>query len=107
MCLILIIELSLRPATVGRIEKVGNAITFSIDANFNGNFAADMTHTFPDLTSVAPFLNSGNSRLFFGTVFPNDSFDNMSVVPEPASAVTLAVGAILLAGSRRKRTPRG
>ena len=91
----------------GRIEKVGNAITFAIDANFNGNFVADMTHTFPDLTAVAPFLNSGNSRLFFGTVFPNDSFDNMLVVPEPASAVTLAVGAILLAGSRRRRTPRG
>ncbi|HEY3395885.1 MAG TPA: PEP-CTERM sorting domain-containing protein [Lacipirellulaceae bacterium] len=90
----------------GRIEKVGNSITFSVDANYNGTFIADMAHTFPDLAAVAPFLTNTNSRLFFGTVFPNDKFDNLSIVPEPDSLLILALGAATIVGRRRERTSR-
>jgi hypothetical protein len=79
-----------------RIEKVGSAITFSIDRNYQGVFVADMSHTFPDIAAVAPFLNNSNSRLFFGTVYAIDSFDDMSVVPEPGGIMSLGVAAIAL-----------
>ena len=71
-----------------RIDKIGNEITFAIDAHFSGTFVSDMSHTFTDLTSVAPFLDSTNSRLFFGTVLPDDSFDDFSVA-NPNSPSTL------------------
>lgn len=86
----------------GRIEKVGKAITYSLDANFNGAFAADMSITYPDLFALVPTLNSTNSRLFFGTVLPNDSFDDMLVVPEPAALSIAALGAIAIAARRRR-----
>lgn len=86
----------------GRIEKVDDAVTFSVDANYNGVFAADMSRTYSDLAAVAPFLNNTNSRIFFGTVFPNDIFDDMSVVPEP-STLALATAGVLLALFRRRQ----
>lgn len=89
-----------------RIEKSGSAITFSIDAHYDGDFVADLSHTFPDLSLVAPFLNTTNSRLFFGTVFPDDSFDDMNVVPEPSTLALATLGFIVLCawGWRRPGT---
>ncbi len=78
----LIVVGNLRTAGVHRvrIDKIGNTISFSIDAEFDGEFVADMSHTIYDLASVAPFLNSSNSRLFFGTALPDDSFDDMRII---------------------------
>ena len=88
-----------------RIEKLGQAITFAIDRNYNGTFVADMSHTFPDITVVAPYLDPLNSRLFFGTALATDSFDNMVVapIPEPTSVVGLAIGAMCVAVWGRRR----
>jgi hypothetical protein len=36
-----------------------------------------MSHTFPNINTVAPYLDNLNSRLFFRTVLPGDSFDEM------------------------------
>jgi hypothetical protein len=83
-----------------RIQKIGDTITFSLDAHYDGMFVADMSHTFPSLTLVAPYLNDTQSRLFFGTVFPDDIFDDLNIVPEPGGLAQLAAAAILLAIAR-------
>lgn len=87
-----------------RIEKIGKSITFSVDRNYNGVFAADMSHTFPNIDTVAPYLDDLNSRLFFGTAFPDDYFDDMLIaaIPEPNTAVLLVLCG-LLALPRRHR----
>ena len=92
-----------------RIEKHGDRITFSIDAHYDGTFAADMSHTFEDITSAAPFLTDTDSHLFFGTAFPVDRFDDLRIVPEPSTLALLAVGVFGLATygwRRRKRSSR-
>ena len=92
-----------------RIDKIGNEITFSIDADFGGTYIADMTHTFTDLMSVAPFLDNTNSRLFFGTTLPDDSFDDMGVtlVPEPATIMHVGASLLMLLLSIRSANHRG
>lgn len=63
----------------GRIQKTGNVVTLSIDGNStSGSFVADYTFT-RDLSADLPFLNSTNSRLFFGTEADTTSFDNFSI----------------------------
>jgi hypothetical protein len=89
-----------------RIQKTGSAITFSIDADYDGTFDSDMTHAFPNMIAVAPFLDATNSRLFFGTTFPDDSFDDMTVVPEPSTFLTTLlgiVGLLSLEAARRRQ----
>jgi hypothetical protein len=75
---------------------------FSIDRHYNALFASDVSHTFPNLAEVAPFLTNQNSRLFFGTVFPNDSFDNMLVARylSRVSMLLLAIAAMMLPSRR-------
>jgi MYXO-CTERM domain-containing protein len=87
------------------IEKIGNAITFAIDRHYNGAFVADMSHTFANINAVAPYLDPLNSRLFFGTAFPEDYFDDMLVAPIPEPATWL-LGLITAGGllPRRRRT---
>jgi len=77
-----------------RIEKRGNEITFSIDAHFDGTFAADMSYTFDDVTAVAPFLTDTDSHLFFGTAYPVDRFDDLRIIPEPSTLVLLCTGLV-------------
>ena len=91
------------------IEKVGNEITFAIDAHYNGTFASDMSHTFTDLAATAPFLDNTQSRLFFGTVYDGDSFDDWnveSIVPEPSTYVMAVLGllGLGLCHARKKRS---
>ncbi len=91
-----------------RIKKVGKEITFSIDRNYNGIFSADMSHTFPDIEVVAPYLDPLNSRLFFGTALPVDSFDDLLIapIPEPAGVVLCVMGMAALACLRRNRAAK-
>jgi hypothetical protein len=88
-----------------RIEKIGNAITFSVDRHYNGVFSADMSHTFPNINTVAPYLDNLNSRLFFGTVLPDDHFDDMLVapIPEPTTWLLLVIALAPLARLRGRR----
>jgi hypothetical protein len=62
-----------------RIEKVGEAITYSLDEGYDGTFEADMQHTVPDISLVAPFLNDTNSHLFFGTAIEENHFDDVAI----------------------------
>lgn len=81
-----------------RIQKTGNSITMSIDVGANGTYDGSVTQTLAQL----PFLNSSNSRLFFGTQGGNATFDNLTitVVPEPGTA---ALTGLALAGLLRRR----
>ena len=90
------------------IEKVGNEITFAIDAHYNGTFASDLSHTFTDFAAITPFLDNTNSRLFFGTAQDYDSFDDWnleSIVPEPSTYVMAVLGLVGLGfyGVRRRK----
>lgn len=92
------------------VRKRGDEIVFQIDADYDGTFQSDMSYTVPDYHVVAPFLNASKSRLFFGTVFPNDSFDDFQVaVPEPSSFALGVIGVLalgMLAMGRRFRAWR-
>ncbi len=66
-----------------RIEKVGDRVTFSVDAFYDGSFKADYAYVVENLAETAPFLTAENTRLFFGTAHNADYFDNMSVVVQP------------------------
>lgn len=88
-----------------RIAKLGNQVTFSLDENFSGTFAADMQTTISDLAATAPFLNSSNSRIFFGTGLTIDEFDDLSItsVPVPAAVWLFGSGLMGLLAIARKR----
>ncbi len=71
-----------------RIAKVGNVITFSVDANYAGGaFTADFAAS-KNLVTDLPFLNSTNSRLFFGVEGANTTFDDFDLRPPVDIAVT-------------------
>ncbi|MBI5331837.1 MAG: hypothetical protein HZB71_14645 [Betaproteobacteria bacterium] len=63
-----------------QLEKVGNLLTFSVDKNFSGVFSVDHTWASYDLSlPIYNFLNTGNSRLFFGTGTAYPQFDNLTI----------------------------
>ena len=69
-----------------RIEKRGSKISFAIDEMFDGSFHADMSKTYNDLRTIAPFLNDRNSNLFFGGAFEDDWYDDVSI-RDPATEI--------------------
>ena len=74
------------------LTKVGDTLTFSIDAHSSsGTFVADYSTTL-SLAGDAPFLDATNSRLFIGTQDPGTTFQSMSITVVPESA-TVGVGA--------------
>lgn len=80
-----------------QITKLGDLITFAVDENYvSGPFTADQSHTL-SLSAVAPFLNSSNSRIFFGSenATTRTYFDDLviTVIPAPAA---LPAGLVLL-----------
>ncbi len=50
-----------------RMWKNGRLVKFAVDADFQGEFHADFVSRPIDLATVAPLLNSTNSRLLVGT----------------------------------------
>ncbi|HEY5911103.1 MAG TPA: Calx-beta domain-containing protein [Verrucomicrobiae bacterium] len=62
-----------------RITKRGSAISFAFDENFSGNFVPDATYSITNIFALAPWLNSTNSRIFFGTDFAQDILDDLVV----------------------------
>lgn len=94
-----------------RITKTGQVLSFDIDVDMDGTYAAWGTDI--DLATLSN-LNSSNSRLFLGTgagigQFPQ--FDNFSLtsglseaaVPEPATLLMTLAGMALVAGRRYAR----
>ena len=74
-----------------RITKVGDVITLAEDENYTGGeFTPDYSVS-RSLATDLPFLNSTNSRLFFGVQSGNTTFDNLSVVVEPELQIWPAV----------------
>jgi hypothetical protein len=49
-----------------RVEKRGDAVTFSLCVDFKDKFTADSSHTIPDIRQYAPFLTKHNTYLFIG-----------------------------------------
>jgi len=80
-----------------RITKSGNLVVFAIDRDFTtGPFVADITSPPLDLAVVAPFLDSTNSRIFFGTASALDVFDDLLITVSqpvtPAGATQNLIG---------------
>jgi len=48
------------------IEKKGDVVTIGIDVDNDGKSDDDIEKSFPDIKTVAPFLNKKNTYLFFG-----------------------------------------
>ncbi|QNN23246.1 FecR domain-containing protein [Planctomycetales bacterium ZRK34] len=64
-----------------QIRKLGDAVTFAIDENYQGGaFHADQACTL-SLSKAAPFLDSTNSRIFFGSQQASEpsTFDDLSI----------------------------
>ena len=49
-----------------RIQKTGDAVTFSVDVGNDGPSPEDIDNTIPDMRAFAPNLNERNTCLFFG-----------------------------------------
>lgn len=84
-------------ASVFRIQAVGGALVETpIDLQSAAGVQSSITATDSALTSGAAGLNAfvrGSQSIFY---------DDISVVPEPASAALLGLGALLLAARRRR-----
>ena len=91
-----------------QLTKVGDTITFSLDAHSTGGtFTADYTSSFSQSTNLS-FLNSTNSRLFVGSEGSGVTFDSFvvttSAIPEPGTYAAFAgLAALGLAAYRRRR----
>jgi len=82
--------------------KVGDNLTFSLDPNFSGQFNPVYSDSVA-LSSYAPFLNSTNSSLFFGSGSSTGFSDfSVSAVPEPSALSLLAVGLGVVLRQRRR-----
>lgn len=83
------------------IKEDGN-LTFLLDPNYdNQNFNPVVSHTVL-LASYMPFLNSTNSRIFFGAG-GGTQFTALSIVPEPSSLSLLLAGGAAFAAARRRK----
>ena len=93
---------------------MGNLVTIGLDTNYTaGPFVATYSVTKSMLTDLS-FLNSTNTRLFFGTQIASTTFDDLSItgstpVPEIdpvgiGSVLALVTGALGLL-ERRRRAP--
>lgn len=84
------------------IIKNGNLLTFSLDPKFTGNFNAVFSDTI-EISNYAPYLDSSNSKLFFGSGAGTGFSDfSVSPVPEPSAFSLLAVGLGVVLGRRRR-----
>ena len=68
-----------------QIAKTGNAVTFAIDLDVDGEFQADASYLIPDLKATAPFLKPDDTHLFFGNSELGTIFSDMVVAPNPAA----------------------
>ena len=87
-----------------QIRKTGEVVTLSLDEDYtSGPFIADYA-TSRSINTDLSFLDSTNSRLFFGTQAGNTTFDSVTVtvVPEPSTLVCEFAG-LLCFGFHRKR----
>ena len=88
------------------ILKFGQNLTFNIDPNYNGIVFNNTYSGNLSFNDDLPFLNSSNSRLFFGAG-SGTTFSELSVtaVPEPSTYALFGLGAIgMLMALRRKKT---
>ncbi len=67
-----------------RIEKSGAQVTFSVDLDFNGQFEADASRSYSDISELGPFLNDQDSRLFFGGGSQTTQFDTVTIAASNA-----------------------
>ncbi|MFM8891396.1 MAG: hypothetical protein ACKOTB_07195 [Planctomycetia bacterium] len=80
-----------------RMQKVGNEVTIGLNPNYTGGpFVATYSATRNMATDLS-FLDSTNTRLFFGTSGPLTTFDNLSITgPDPVPEIDPAgLGSVL------------
>lgn len=90
------------------IVKVGNTLTFAVDAGSSGGaFVPDYSTSFDLAGSSFSFLNDSDSRLFIGSGGTRVTFNSLSItssaIPEPATFAALAGCAMLGMAWRRRR----
>jgi len=70
-----------------RITKVGNTAEFSICKRASDSDVCEpqFSHLVTDLAAAAPFLNSGNSYLFFGNGSGSYGYTKATISPGPAN----------------------
>jgi hypothetical protein len=85
------------------LAKSGDQLNFMVDLAYNGTFSADVMLGISNFAASAPFLNGSNSRLFFGTAWPQNTFDDMHVemTPEPSGVAVWSLIALIFVVSRR------
>jgi hypothetical protein len=89
-----------------QISKFGNNLTFAFDLNSSsGAFVSDVSKLFV-ISTDAPFLNTGNSRIFLGSQIAGTTFDSFTVVPEPATSWVVAPTGLALVLLWRRQVRR-